>query len=59
MLINEENEVSCLDCKKTHKVREYVGMEGGYYSDHLCKERKSIDERNARLGQSQHKKPTR
>lgn len=38
MVIKQQWEVTCRGCKKTFIVYEYVGLEGGRYGDHHCKQ---------------------
>lgn len=36
MIILNEEEVLCNSCGITHKIHEYVGLEGAWYTSHYC-----------------------
>lgn len=37
MIISKVKENVCQGCGLTHMLREYLGLEGTWYTDHLCK----------------------
>jgi len=43
MVILNEVEVVCEECGEKHTIHEYVGLEGAWYTSHICDINKVLD----------------